>query len=511
MHGTTGDHEPRSGPAGLRWLLLLIFPLGHGLTAGRMGAEAIPYMGWHVIAFCACVLLLVRLRSFAPPYWPVWIGLAAFVLGYFVKFYALVSLAAQPSLVITLVVSADRLNLAGTPEIAMAAFRVATLAFCAFCATFFILLRYVEPVRVPYETLSPTRLSGTLRSMTYLAVILLAGTTVLALSLGILNMAEEQERLPFRLGGWVMYSRIALVTTLALAVAQFGLHEKRRHWTAAGLLLLVGLGLTDTLIRTSRGAVLVAGLMVVLIVALVSQKIDRRVIIGFAATFGVVLLLYPIITAYRHLNMLTGGGASLAMLLDAVGTTSGEGSWVGLTAFQMLQRFVGVDMLLFLTEPQTWPGFDGYSAAVARWGTLGKYITHEVMAVPETLVHSEAPSLIGWFLMFGGMAGVLLLFPLFLSLLWYAWLRLWQSNLLVKPVAQVQLLILWLTISSEGTLDGVALHVFAIIASLVLAEMWLRSARRADALPAPRLTEAVAAGPPERPAGFWTELHRRCP
>jgi hypothetical protein len=462
--------------ASWRWLLLGIFPVGYWVTKQQLAPEASAYLGWHIIAFCACALLLLRLRTLAAYYWPIWLGLGAFLLGYFVKFYALVGLSVRPSLVVTVIVNNERLQLAGQPDIAAQAFRIAVLAFSVYCAVFFFILRPLGPESGSHSHVEQATLKQPIATFTWVGFALLVVTTIVALRFGILSMAEAQVRLPFRLGGWIMYTRIALITTLGLGLLQFGLTTLTRRWTAAGLLLLLGLGLTDTLVRTSRGALLLIGIMLLLMFALASQKLSRRTILVFVGLGALSIVLYPVITAYRYLNALTGGRATMGLLQDAVTSATQDGSWLSLAIFQVLQRFMGVDILLFITDPTTWIGLGNVAAARAAWGSVADYLTHFVMGVPETTIFSEAPSLVGWFLIVGGLPGILLLFPTFLITIWSLWVRLWDSNLLIKPVAQVQMLVLWLTLSSEGTLDSMTLHVSAIVASLIAVEFWLRSA-----------------------------------
>jgi hypothetical protein len=229
----------------------------------------------------------------------------------------------------------------------------------------------------------------------------------------------------------------------------------------------------------------------VLALALSLRKVDRRIVITFSIFAVITLALYPVITRYREIRALTKGGLSADVLQQAVSSATEESGWVGVAGFQVVQRFMGVDILLFLTEPSSRLSPGQYLSTTERWGSLSKYFTHAIMGVPETAIFSEAASLVGWFLMFAGMTGVVLLFPLFLTVLWYTWRKLCAAPLLVRTAAQVHFLLTWIILSSEGTFETMTLQIIAVIASIAGVEFYLRRFAQATPVPATIETGAV--------------------
>ena len=347
----------------------------------------------------------------------------------------------------------------------MRALELTTLGFALFCMFFcFVRTRYeaVQPVELQRSDVSLIVMISAI-----LCVLLLGLTTLLATSTGSLNQAVIGTRLPFRLAGWLNYLRSAVLPVLMLLVVNCGLSINSRRWTAWGVGLVILLGLSEMLVRTSRAGLFTAVLTLVFMFSVSRRRIAREWIVLFAVLAFVGMLLFPSVSGYRSLRS-SGESVSIALFSEALLNTTESSDLLSVFsqgAASTMARFIGVDSLLFLGDGFTPIGINSLSGVRSVYGSIAGFFTYEVLGIPTDLAHSDAPSLLGWFYMVAGNWGLTIGFGLYLALGWWVWLRIWRSQLLVKPVAQTMFLLLWLQMSSEGTLDSAAIQLLASVLS----------------------------------------------
>jgi hypothetical protein len=462
---------------GSRWLLLLVFPVGFLWTYPLLAFYRAEYLLWTAVAMCACAVLLTRLRTLAIVTWPLWILLAAFVLGYFIKFYILLTASAAPSLPLFFVVPPGRLELFADSRIALDAFRLFTSGFAVFCAGGWFLAGTLPAGPESFRTLQRKDLEYVVRVCLILGLGIFVVTSAIAVVTNSLAMGVAAEQHSFRLLGWIFYSRVVLLVVLILLVLQSGLVTNTRQWILIGAGFLIMLAVSDVLIRSTRAGLISAAIAIFFMYSIVRQRIEPRMVRLFAAFFLLTLILFPVITQYRSLRIEEAGvGLDVFMRAFSLAIENAEAADIALSgAIAVLMRFVGVDSMVFLTEPQEWLGLQGVLEYISSSGTVTHYFTHTVVGIPLDQVHADAPSLMGWFLIVGGWWGITLYFVAYLLLAWMIWSWICRSDLLTKPLVQVQFLLFWFTMSSEGTLDGTALVLSATIISLVVCELFVRS------------------------------------
>jgi hypothetical protein len=494
-------HRSRFGPVSWRWLVLAVFPLGYLGTAPVLHYYRGQLLAWTVVATIACALLLTRKRTLKISTWPSWILLGAFMLGYYLKFYVFVPLAAAPTLPVFFVIPSQQLNQFADPRIAMDAFRLTTIGFTVYCLTYFLLLRNVDQGESSYRRVRRKDIQYVVRVAIIGSLILLGGTTAIAVVMNALGAGIEAEQHGFRILGWVFYSRAVLLVVLMLLVLQAALVTGSRRWLHWAVGLLSALALSELLIRSTRASIVTTAIAAFLMYSIVKDRIDRKAVLYFLALFAVALFMFPVVTHYRSLRIMeeaVGLDVLARAFTLALENTSAVDSMLFGTA-AVLTRFIGIDSVVSLTNEQTWLGFRGFLTYHSSTGPMSHYFTRVVMGVPDDVVHSDAPSLLGWFLITGGVWGLTLGFAAYLTFGWLLWMWIWNSNLLVKPLAQVQFLLLWLLLSSEGTLDGLNFWIAALVTSLVACELFLRHERRRSVAIDRRRAARAAAVPSARP------------
>jgi hypothetical protein len=460
----------------LRWLLLGVFIIGYLLTRSQLSDYEAEYFVLTTISTALCAALLVRLRTFAVSSLPIWILLVAFMLGYYIKFYWLV----LSSIVLnsdTVPFSMDRLALASTPVVAIGAFKLTTLGFAVFCGISTFVCKDRKDVE---QRIGLSRNKG-LGVATVSAIgggSILVLTTIIAANTGLLNVAVMGVRTSFRLAGWLSYIRSSVLPILFLLVLYIGLSARSRRWTAIGVILIFVSAVSNVLISTTRGSLFMAVLMVGFMLVVSRRRIINARWGQLLVVFILVgLVLFPQISRYRYLRA-DGSPASISLLVKALAQSEADSGGI-LAVFQdgvnnTLARFIGVDSLLFLVERYTWAGFDSLGNIFAIYGNIANYFTREVVGYAWDLPHADAPSLLGWFYIVGGIWGIVFGFGMYLVAGWWVWSWIKRSLLMIKPVAQVIFLMQWLSFSSEGTLDSSIISLSSSILTLGILEFWMR-------------------------------------
>lgn len=329
--------------------------------------------------------------------------------------------------------------------------------------------------------------------LVFAGALLLISTGLMAyFGIGVLGQVTL-ERLPYRLGGIVYYSRTLFLPCLITHIMLIGARLKRLGGgTLSGLLLLGALGLSDTLLTTSRGAVLYY-LTFWVLAAWTSKRMYGLRTQGSVKGLLVVLVFAtviatPYVSAYRtsraasSLDAITDSLREASARVGVVGSSPMENVIMGLS--HTIMRLTGIEMLAVYIYAGVIPSTEVLAAIVASGGT-GPYTTHTIFGVPSNAAHAVAPSLVGTLYLVGGSAFVVcggLAMGAISCMLWksiHRWIR-GSAGL-----AQVMLMTSIIYYMTEGLLEN-GLFVVAVCASVILVSFFPvpgRFKRRANRRP----------------------------
>lgn len=495
-------------PRSVRWLLLIVFPLGF-LISWPAYDQWSDYLWLTVIAMVACGLLLTRLGRPLVDTLPLWVILSVFLLGYYLKFYwmswALMTGAPFP------VPGFERL--AQSPDLRLRVYQFTTMGFGVFCVAGFAFWRRWEfGARLLSE--DATRLGTSAPIWPRLGTVLLSLLTVVMVGTGyaqyitgVAILGRPMVRLPFRLAGVIFYARTLAVPMLLLLVVWLSM--RRRSWVAVvlALLMLMCHGLSQMVLSSSRGSLIDMVIPLVFLPILESGKARREVVLIIAAVataFAVSSLLHPVISRYRLVrasgdprditgalsqalespiepeepsepirpyppSYRPGGRATLPALVMSYGARGVQ---------SILARVVGAEHMLYVVqEPDTPPSQDKLRHYLADSDArpLTLVYTHEVMGIPRSQPTSGAPSLVGAFYLLGGSIGVCAGVTLWTALWALVWGLGQRLNLCTRPVAQSMLLQMLLRWTSEGDIDTIPLRGSLLLACVLLCEVLVRA------------------------------------
>ena len=313
------------------------------------------------------------------------------------------------------------------PTIVLRYFEAVTVGFCSFClgSIFSILFVRKKPrsltSKVPYY---PSKYFITLTALiVFLAV--LSGS-VMAI-FGTSSMAGDSVALPYRLSGIVFYTRVDVIPSLLILGIFLADINKRSRFVIFFLCLLVLHGLSDMLLRSSRGFLLQIVIMTTMMFVFSGTLNATRVkALGWSIAFTVIVL--PIVGLARGLrdNGIVGDGFGIFGAISTFLTYESEILFTTLlnAMFFLLVRFTGAVSLLQVIGRD--PDFVLYRLLEPGF-TVGDYMTYEVMGWPIDQAMGYAPSTFGYFYLLSGIQalaigmvilviGVMVVWSLILSL-----------------------------------------------------------------------------------------------
>lgn len=463
----------------LRWLLLLFFIVGYFITWSHIREYADYYLGMSAMTLVFLALLLSRLDRPIRLALPVWLILAFYLAGYYLQFYWMLL---DPDFFFS--VHWGLPSLISSSQDVLRAYTTVSYSFVLFCITGWVALgtlprtvrtrRIGSFVRTEYRTVSLV--------LCLLVPVLMVLTTAAVSATGIAVMGAESVQLPFRLAGVIYYSRGLIPALLALLVwtsDEAGLGRR----TVFGLALALLYGLSDILLRSSRGALLSLFLLL-FVLFVISGHLSAQRIRLFASVLLLTIFAFPLVTAYRWIRAANiSSGADLGQVMaEVLGTSSASSASLlgaaSIGAQSVILRLNGMSSLLPIVSSDLAPiPPDQLGVVLGQTGT-SRYLTFEILGYPPQYIGASAPSLLGWMYLVGGNELVLLGTVVFVLASWLIWRYMSLLRLRSLPVVQALFIMFIFSQLSEGTIDGIGLQMVSTAVSMATCELLVRRLQR---------------------------------
>ncbi len=404
-HGVRRRSSRRVGA--LRFLLILLFPLGIASTWSSWGNTAIDALAVSILASCCFALFLTRIRDLSSnTLMPILVA-GILIIGYPLKAYFLIAVPWTPEALGPF----DSVRWYGTfsIDIVYRSYRMAMLSLSVFFVSVFCLMPLLPGV--PRESdwmkrIDRRRLAGLLRLLCVGSVLAVFALQGLCLWLGIGRMGVEPIRLPFRLGGFIVFLQAWLTGGLYLIFfLAWRARQKRIVVLAIGALIFTSIG--AAIVTASRGAML--WWLVQIVLLLIATKAFRwRWVVNVRAVAILLTLLvaHPLVTEYRGLTTLEGVRdiPALGIALRTTGLSLVQDSF-GLfsrTSATVFARVLGLEALIIVQQRMGTPAPDQARVFVLDEGQpIGMYYTREVLGV-DTLATRNICGTLGTLWLFGG-------------------------------------------------------------------------------------------------------------
>jgi hypothetical protein len=452
-----------------RWLVLLLFVVGYASTYEAFQMYASEYLVLTLVSLAACALLLSRLDRPVFVSFPSWILLGIFCIGYFFQFYWLTLDPRLFPLDPLLAYSAS------APDVLLEAYMSICLAFVAFCSIGWWALGLVQsqpscsPGKIDANSLKPRHAALMSSSLLFAAVALELFTGYVAWRENIGVTGAPLAQLPYRLGGFVWYTRTWLLPTFFLTVVWLGDRFNLRRRRLAGMTLLIAHAVEEALMTGSRGTLVLHALLPLGLLLLLTRKLTAMRCAAIGTGFAAALVAYPVFSVYRSVRQGLGFSVveplsqSFAMTFGTVGIVESL-----LEALRgLVFRCTGMNSLLVMVGK----GLRGLGLGVA--GQVTPLFDYAAYRIPTSAHTANAPSLVGWFYFVGGNAGVVLGIAGFALVVQWLWRTLNVSSWRCKVVAQAMFLVLLTGVATDGVLESVYLPILTCFVPLLLVELLL--------------------------------------
>lgn len=455
---------------GWRWLVIIVLIGGYAATFSKFGHWQVEYSALTLASLLACLLLLSVLNRPLEITAPVWLFLVLFLGAYYFKLYWMLN---EPKIVST--VWFPHLDwIVDSPEIVVSGYATTTYAFIAFSLTAWLCIVLAKPLRAS----SPKRRIHYVAVASHLQWVisfLMAVTSYLMYITGIAIMGAESVYLPFRLAGLIYYTRVALIPALLLLLIWCSDEADLRKYVRAGIILLCLHGLSDILLRGSKGALLLLFISLGFLFLVTGRMTAPRA--WFMISIGVLnILLWPLILNYRYLRDPTRG--IIHTVVGAMGSVW-QGEYPVSEALSgmltgVLSRFTGIEGLL----ASVGVGFEPIGFTKLFDPMVERIFTIEVLGYSRDAIHGSAPGLLGWFYIVGGHYLAVVGSVSFVVLTWYFWCFLRKVRLICRPVAQALFLGLVFGLAMDGMLNYLGVGVVTTVGSIGVCELLVRNGRR---------------------------------
>ncbi len=441
------------------------------------------------------LFLLLRLLSTYPPEQTVPTVLIAliFAVGYYYKFLTRAYLPTQMLAFLGISLNDISWGLSGSEVTAV--LLTTQLGFAGLLCGCHLALGGARKHRQVPRPRTPCLVSfGVIRMRLALTLLIGLGlafaTSYVIYATGATIMVGQKVQLPYRLTGIVFYSRMILIPVVFSTALIYAIDMGRPIFAGLAAGLLLGHGLADAVLRTSK---LTFAYMVVFVIGTVyfGRGKHMRSLLAYVLPVGAVyFLIFSLMGSYRDQMAASRNNFSLAQ--EHVSSTFGLGAAelgasLGRGLVLALDRIPGYDMLAvahgccesgvpFKIEELLNGSEAGNYFSIAGFGYTAGYSSTAV-----------APSLLGFFYIYGGRVSV------FFGMLAYAWLAqsAWRWLASLQPqlgqgsvIAKCCFCIVLYETASEGMLDDayvwfvkLSLYFVSILGASYLLKRWAGQSR----------------------------------
>ena len=277
-----------------------------------------------------------------------------------------------------------------------------------------------------------------------LAIVLL-DSVMIANGIGVQGQFVEQP-LPFKLTGAIVYLKSIVVPCFAMVYIYCAERRGLTGLSRVAISAVLLSGAADMILFSSRGALLLQVLFVALLWRVAGFKVRKSDAIIAAIIVTGALLAVPIITATRLF------GTDLSVL---------SFSQIMFGVSFVFFRVTGIDQFMVIIDlARPIAPADLLEVLWSPRGVAG-YYTSEVLAFPEDVPQTFAPSALGWLYLVGGVPGLLLGGVALAGIVFAGWrvieLLLPRLSVIAKAYFMMQLIV----ICTEGVI-GVSLKALMI-------------------------------------------------
>lgn len=312
----------------------------------------------------------------------------------------------------------------------------------------------------PKLDLWQVRVSSKIVGMLLFSVLLASIFSINAYLYGIGRQGQfNEELLPYKIAGIVVYGRAVVVPLLLLSSCYWAESCGKHRLSRVAVLVLFAVGLVDMFFLNSRGAALKNVVLLVMVwwLAGFRTKLSDRVLL---LSFGIVLFIaIQIITSQRLYEELPSSSL-IDQMLQGIGF--------------VLFRVTGIEHLMVIQHLGSPIPFDKVLDVVTSPRGVAGYYTTELLGVDENLPQTFAPSGLGWLYLVGGLPGVMLGAGVLALSATSLWCSIGKTFDYFGPVFKAHYLFTLLIMISEGVMGQPLMAILIVALTLKMVELFRR-------------------------------------
>lgn len=481
--------SPRRKPlrlSWLRWSLVAVFPLGWLATNAYFPHDGLTYFFLSVAAALACAVALAALGKDFVSYPHLWVILVLFILGYFVRFYALLLYVQAQD--VTFIASNFGTTILPYLEPAglLAAYHFTVVAFVPLCVLFPILRWFPRSARSlrrpsppsPDIPIYPVR---NIQLLFALAILCTATSTYLFL---LLDLTGTYATAPDHIAGILKVVRTGLIPLLLLATVWLSDRQQLPGLSRLAAATLILQSILFDYLTGSKGPLLLAviGLSVCW---LLTQRwngpraLSLLSLLPAAAVYSTAIAMTRG-TPYGQASFLTRLGVAAQDLLSQNTFDS-----FGQLALSTVLRVQGIDPLFYLIRYHPTEDLGrSLNLLFSTSTSVNRLYDLQVLQVDSSTT-SFSTGLLGYFYFVFGSLELTVLATVAFVLGWhFIFNAIQRSSLYVRPIA-LSLIVLTLTLYTSEGLDGLPEAIAIDVATIFIGEFLLRRHVAARTKPPP--------------------------
>lgn len=334
----------------LKWILLLIFPVGYFVTYKNFAEVGFYYVFLNILSFAFCALLLKKLKGFLLKEIVVWLILFVFIVGYYFQFYLINFYYDDREFIFSVYGYDYMLALSNVSLTAfIETFELIVLCFVTFCFVSLVLLKSVFKEKLVMIEIGSNYKS--FRTLAFAFTIILSAVTNWLIFHFHLAIPAEAVALPFKMAGLIFYTGAMIVPTTILLMVYLSLRLNDKKYNRLFTCLLIGHS-TILYLITGGKSFLILPIILLFFLWLITGQLTAykiKVLMIFLLLF---VFIYPFLGIYRGLLRadLLYGLANIKMLFQTLENEISILQTFFMGIIYILTRVTGINSLLLIVD-----------------------------------------------------------------------------------------------------------------------------------------------------------------
>jgi hypothetical protein len=262
------------------------------------------------------------------------------------------------------------------------------------------------------------------------------------------TMGSESVYLPYKLSGIIYYLRILVIPAILLHIITNENELSNLSFSKYATFCLIFLGISEVLLRASRGALL--NIVVLLFFTKILKNRFSKKHVIFCVVFGIITALcWPIISYYREYRIYADGHGQALQLAVEHSLKIHPINYLSFGAISMFNRIAGIEHLLGIIALD----FRVAGSEIFMPGVTMLY-TWNVWGFDQTAAHGSATGILGWFYAAGGSLFVVMGLSLYLKVIQFMQVYIFQSNINHLNSSYLIFILFVVLTTVGGSIDG---------------------------------------------------------